>query len=168
MVTRLVFVPALGALVGGLLLAPSTPVPGPTSHPTTCQAVPYHANLAAVGTIRPATPGSVPSGACSQITLTAWRNNYDYNCNEPRTPHETTTATGPDLEHCSYSLPIEMGHMVAIKATTTIPFRRVTLTYNDSSEAGPFIWEEKNPVTINWLLKGKIMGPAPKLTPRRK
>jgi hypothetical protein len=162
MAIQLVLVPALGALVGGLLLAPSSPVPGPTAPPTTCKAVMYHATLAAVGTIRPVSPGVATPGQCSQITLTAWRNNYDYNCNEPRTAHESTTATGSDLNNCSYSLPIEMGHMVVIKASTTIPLRRVTLTYNNSSEMSAAIWEEKHPVTINWVLKPLLIGPAPR------
>ena len=109
--------------------------------------------LSAVGTIKPATPGVVPTGTCSQITITAWRNEYDYNCNLPRTAHETTTAVGPDLNNCTYDLPVEMGHAVVLKATTTIPKYRVTLSYNNSSETSASIWEEKHPVTINWLLK---------------
>jgi hypothetical protein len=123
--------------------------------------------LAAVGTIRPAPvaplgKGKLPAGKCSQITFTAWRNNYDYSCTEPGTPHESTTATGPDLNHCSYSLPVEISHMVVIKATTTIPGQRVVLSYADRSETSPAIWEEAHPVTINWLLKPALLGRAPK------
>jgi hypothetical protein len=162
MVIRLVLVPALGALVGGLLLAPSSPVPGPSAPPTTCKSVMYQGALAAIGTIRPASPGTAPTGQCSQITFTAWRNNYDYNCNEPRTAHESTTAAGHDLNSCSYSLPIEMGHMVVIKASTTLPGWRITLSYNNSSETSPSIWEEKHPVTINWVLKPMLKVPVPK------
>jgi hypothetical protein len=168
MAMRLVFAPACGALIGGLLLAPSSPVPGPTAPPTTCKAVMYHATLAAIGTIRPVSPGVATPGQCSQITLTAWRNNYDYNCNDPRTAHETTTAAGPDLNNCSYDLPVEMGHAVVLKATTTIPTWRVVLPYNNKSETSPSIWEEKHPVTINWVLKKNIIIVKPQPVPVQK
>jgi hypothetical protein len=139
--------------IGGMLLAAPKPPPGKTPPPSKCKPVGYHAMLDAVGTIKPHNPLSVPTGNCSQIKITAWRNEYDYTCGDPLTPHESTTAVGRSLKECSYKLPVEEGHMVSIRATTTIKGWCVVLTYKDSSETSPAIWEEKHPVTINWLLK---------------
>ena len=152
---RSVAAPAITVALGSLLLA-APPGPGRTPMTINCTPVGYQGTtLSAVGTIKPAVAvlGPPPAGSCGQITLTAWRNNFDYNCNLPRSPHESTTARGHDLSNCSYDLPVEMGHMVVIKATTTLPNARVVLTYNDSSETSPGIWEEKHPITFNWHLK---------------
>jgi hypothetical protein len=157
---RLLVIPACSVLAGGLLLAGSPPPPGPGGTPSTCRPVLSHSTLMATGTIRPVTPGTAPAGSCSQITLTAWRNNFDYNCTDARTPHESTQATGKDLNNCVYALPIEMGHMVVIRATSAVPMWRVTLDYNNNSETSPAIWEETHPVTINWHLKHFGLEPA--------
>jgi hypothetical protein len=164
--TTLAFVVALAAMA----LAAPPPQPGFTPMPSKCKPVGYQGQLAAVGTIKLVSLGTAPAGTCSQIRLTAWRNNFDYTCNDALTPHESATATGPNLVKCAYNLPVEMGHMVSIRATTAIPGWRVVLTYNDSSETSPAIWEEKHPVTIDWLLKGPVVlgphpTPPPHLTP---
>jgi len=84
--------------------------------------------------------------------ITAWRNDYDYNCKLPRTAHETTTASV----------------RISTTAPTTCRWKWVTTrpqgyddhsdvegrpAYNDKSETSNFIWEEKHSVTIDWVLK---------------
>jgi hypothetical protein len=154
---------ASGVALGSLLFAAPPTKPGITPVPINCQAVGYQGMLSAVGTIKPVAPNPAPAGSCSQIRFTAWRNNFDYNCNDALTPHESVTATGPNLSKCAYDLPVEMGHRVQIKATSSIPGARVVLTYNDSSETSVSIWEEKHPVHIDWLLKP--IGLVPHLSP---
>jgi len=109
--------------------------------------------LSAFGSIKPAVAGTAPTGSCSQIKLTAWRNDYDYSCNDPATPHETTTAMGPDLNNCTYNLPVEQLHKVTIKASISVPGWRVVLAYQDTPEFAATFWEEQHPVNINWVIK---------------
>jgi hypothetical protein len=143
----------------GILLA-GKPKPGPTMprtdwptlvQPTIGPLGPPEPNS---GNIRPGPGVTPPPGSCSQITITAWRNEEE--SNHTLTPHEMVHATGTSLALCQYTISCPRRAWVKLVASTTIPGWKV-VAFGESTASGVLLWEEGAFVTWSWTLKPIVL-----------